>query len=321
MVAGGLTFAVPGVMPAAYAANANLFVSAENSAYDNYFAGPMVIEVVIIDPDIDDTDEGKGEPDVTVNGKDIRMVQAVDGNWYAYFADRLQAQTADNLYPFATVGNSNGTGMNFGIFCDNNDGAQITRGSTPIVLTDTVGFAIPINFTTGGTEGTGTIEGTACNTGNVATAGFTNATVQNVVRENKAVNPGTATVATGQIGINPNYWPFIQLYNFNPTGNVVIQYNKGGGVQSTTLTFDTVDQFANLDLDRTKYPRNAQVHLTLTDVQLNIDPTDEDSWTFGAGNGTTFYQLFNENGGTDSDGTGGAWWCSKYCSSQDLTNV
>ncbi len=30
MVAGGLTFAIPGVMPSAYAANANLFVSAEN---------------------------------------------------------------------------------------------------------------------------------------------------------------------------------------------------------------------------------------------------------------------------------------------------
>jgi len=80
MVAGGLTFAIPGVLPAAYAANANLFVSAENSAYDNYFAGPMVIEIVIIDPDIDDTDEGKGEPDVTVNGKDLRMQRPENGS-------------------------------------------------------------------------------------------------------------------------------------------------------------------------------------------------------------------------------------------------
>ena len=69
MVAGGLTFAVPGVMPA-HAANANLFVSAENSQFDNYMSGPQVIEVVVIDSDINDTDEAKGEPDVTVNGKD-----------------------------------------------------------------------------------------------------------------------------------------------------------------------------------------------------------------------------------------------------------
>ena len=85
MLAGGMTFAVPGVMPAAHAANANLFVSAENSQFDNYMAGPMVIEVVVIDTDISDTNEGKGEPDVTVQGKDLRMAQATDGNWYGYF--------------------------------------------------------------------------------------------------------------------------------------------------------------------------------------------------------------------------------------------
>ena len=79
MLAGGLTFAVPGMEPA-FAANANLFVSAENSQFDNYMSGPQVIEVVIIDSDINDTDEAKGEPDVTVNGKILRMVQAVDGN-------------------------------------------------------------------------------------------------------------------------------------------------------------------------------------------------------------------------------------------------
>ena len=95
MVAGGMTFAVPGVMPAAHAANANLFVSAENSQFDNYMSGPQVIEVVVIDSDINDTDEGEGEPDVTVNGKILRMVQAVDGNWYGYFADRNMALIAD----------------------------------------------------------------------------------------------------------------------------------------------------------------------------------------------------------------------------------
>ena len=82
MLAGGLTFAVPGMEPA-FAANANLFVSAENSQFDNYMSGPQVIEVVIIDSDINDTDEAKGEPDVTVNGKILRMVQAVDGNCMA----------------------------------------------------------------------------------------------------------------------------------------------------------------------------------------------------------------------------------------------
>jgi hypothetical protein len=95
-------------MPAAFAANANLFVSAENSQFDNYMSGPQVIEVVVIDSDINDTDEAKGEPDVTVNGNVLRMTQGVDGNWYGYFADETMADIAD-----ATV-TTNGTGLDFG---------------------------------------------------------------------------------------------------------------------------------------------------------------------------------------------------------------
>jgi hypothetical protein len=95
MLAGGMTFAIPGMVPMAHAANANLFVSAENSQFDNYMSGPMVIEVVVIDSDISDTNEGKGEPDVTVQSKSLRMAQATDGNWYGYFANVQSAQAAD----------------------------------------------------------------------------------------------------------------------------------------------------------------------------------------------------------------------------------
>ena len=99
-------------------------------------------------------------------------------------------------------------------------------------------------------------------------------------------------------------WPFIQLYPLNPTGNVIVQYNKGGGVQSTTLTFDTVDQFAGVELDRTVFPQGSDIHATITDLWLNIDPTDEDSWTFGSitnGSATTNYQVFDENGARAGD--------------------
>ena len=55
----------------------NLFVSAENSQFNFHFSGPQVIEVVVIDADINNTEETNEEPDVTVNGKALRMVQAV----------------------------------------------------------------------------------------------------------------------------------------------------------------------------------------------------------------------------------------------------
>ena len=114
MLAGGMAIAAPGFMPTAFAANANLFVSAENSQFDNYMSGPQVIEVVVIDSDINDTDDSKGEPDVTINGKVLRMVQAVDGNWYGYFADLTQAQAGDSTSKDTAAGVAEG--IDFGCF-------------------------------------------------------------------------------------------------------------------------------------------------------------------------------------------------------------
>ena len=294
MLAGGMTIAAPGMVPEAFAANANLFVSAENSQFDNYMSGPQVIEVVVIDSDINDTDEAKGEPDVTVNGKILRMVQGVDGNWYGYFADRDRAEYADStvktVSPTGDPANA-GSGLDFGTLCNVDSAGKLVT----VDFGDSDGVAIPRAITVDEDDNT------SC-TGDV---GGNN--INNVVRESKLpsnVVPKSEGPATGQIGINATYWPFIQLYELNPTGNVIIQYNKGGGAQSTTLTFDTVDNYAGVELDRTKYPLNAQVHATVTDLWLNIDPTDEDSWTFAtnATNGLdTFYQVFDENGGSGGE--------------------
>ena len=300
MLAGGMTFAVPGMVPEAYAANANLFVSAENSQFDNYMSGPQVIEVIVIDSDINETNEAKGEPDVTVNGKILRMVQGVDGSWYGYFADRNMAIIAD-----ATTGES-GKGLDFGRFCSTvtaNDG-NIVPGQS---FSDTVGIAVPHSAV--GMNGDALLSSMVIpDTGAAACdlfIGNGNKTAQNVVRESKDISGGAGM--NGQIGLeSKGDFPFIQLYNLNPTGNVNVQYNKGGGAQSAILTFDTVEHYANLSLDRTIFPQGAEVHVTITDLWLNIDPTDEDSWTFGTNadisNGlSTNYQVFDENGGTPGD--------------------
>ena len=54
-------------------------------------------------------------------------------------------------------------------------------------------------------------------------------------------------------------------------------------------------------------PRLLSPASTITDLMLNIDPTDEDSWTFGTNPSSPMlvYQAFNENGGLDADGTEG----------------
>ena len=282
MVAGGLTFAAPHTVPAMAQSNPNLIVSAENPAFNNYFSGPQVVEVVIIDPDIDETNESKGAPDVTLNGKTLSMVQATDGKWYAYFASLEQANEADT---------TTGGGLDFGVICEDESDILVVEtvlfGDTTNLFSDSDGVAFP---------GSGTC----------ASYTFAAQTI-NVVREEKTINPdsGSVNFPLGQVfppfvdATDEGIWPFVQLYNLNPTGNVNIVYNRGGGSQSVTLTFDTVDHLASLSLDREKYPNNAQVHFDITDPWLNIDPTDEDSWTWiveGPSNGAIYYQAFDENG-------------------------
>ena len=89
MVAGGLTFAVPGMMPGAEAGhNQYLFVSAENAEFANTFGGAQVVEVVVRDPMISSTTQGEsGMPKVEINGDKFMMTQGSDGAWYGYTAN------------------------------------------------------------------------------------------------------------------------------------------------------------------------------------------------------------------------------------------
>ena len=76
-------------------------------------------------------------------------------------------------------------------------------------------------------------------------------------------------------------WPVIQAFDFAVDGSVTITYSKGGNPQSIALTYlDDPDDYAGLTLDRDSYPPGAHVHATITSMSHNIDPTDEDSWTY-----------------------------------------
>lgn len=284
---GALGFLLVPLLGSAHAANPNLYVSAENPYYNNHFAGSMVVEVVINDPSLSDTSVGKGEPDVTLNGKNIRMVQATDGKWYGYFANLDKAKIADQTIVDAGVGAA-GKGLDFGEFC-----SKDTTAFGPS-FSESDGIAIPKTGATGATNGNSGFS--TCTT---VPAG---ATVNNVVRSPKSINTNSA-ISTGQIGLNANVWPIIQLYSFN--NNVVIQYNAAGGTQSVTLQYDEIPNITTT-LDRANYPPNSQVFVTIKDMQLNQDPTSRDSWTFNIGSPqTVFYAAFTENGANAATGSVG----------------
>ncbi len=265
--------------------NPNLFVSAENSQFKNYFSGSMVIEVVVNDLNLKDTGEGKGEPDVTINGKSLRMVQATDGNWYAYFANVEKAKIADS-----TVGLA-GKGLDFGVFCSRDSSSSVFG----ISISETDGIAVPQSSgLTGFTNGDSSFSScTGSSTGS--------ANLNNVVRNAKSINTNS-NIPTGQIGLDSNAWPLIQLYSFN---DVTIQYNPGGPSQQVSLEYDEIENIS-FNLDRDLYPKSAEVFLTVNDFQLNQDPTDEDSWTFDIdSNPSVFYQAFDNSGNNDANGNAG----------------
>jgi hypothetical protein len=265
----------------AYAANPNLYVSAENQQFGNHFAGSMVVEVVVSDPALSDTGEGKGEPNVTINGKTLRMVQATDGRWYGYFTNSAKARIAD-----ATV-TMEGKGLDFGQFCTRE------ASSLGVSFTQTDGIAVPrsISGGTNGDSGFGTCTGLP--SGNI---------INNVVRYPRSINTNP-NIPSGQIGLDPAAWPIIQLYSFS--SNVVIQYNGAGGTQSVTLQYNDIPNIS-LELDRPAYPPGSEVFATIRDMQLNQDPTARDSWTFNVGSPqAVFYSAFTENGGNAANQTPG----------------
>ncbi len=279
LLAFSLFFLIP-ISQADAASNPNLSVSAENVKFDNHFSGSMVVEVVIRDSSINDTDEGKGEPDVTINGKNLRMVQATDGNWYAYFANSDKAKAADSTVEL------DGEGLDFGVFCGRD------TSSLGIDLSETDGVAVPrsggLTGFTNGQVSFSSCTGTPTNSDNL----------NNVVRKAKSINTNPS-ISPGQIGLHPNAWPLIQLFSFN---DVTIQYNPGGPTQQVDLEYDEIPNIL-VELDRETYPQNSEVFVTISDVQLNQDPTDEDSWTFNINSpNSVFYQAFDSSGRSSANG-------------------
>jgi len=268
----------------AFSDHPNLIVSAENSMFTNHFFGPMVVEVIVRE-DNRQLDQAQGEPIVTVNGRNLRMIQSSDSNWYAFFANVDKAKQADQIAISAP-----GQSLDFGVFCS---------GSTPSTVlgadfSQTDGVAIPDSAGLSGTT-----QGTASLTPCSGTP-LTPTNQNNVVRYTPSLNTN-ANVPVGQIGINQNVWPLIQLFSFSNSVNV--EYNRAGGTQSVDLTYFDIPNIT-LQLDRTEYPSGSEVLATINDNQLDIDPTSPDSWTFNVGSPeSTFYQAFAE-AGTSASGSG-----------------
>ena len=93
----------------------------------------------------------------------------------------------------------------------------------------------------------------------------------------------------GQIGVLDNDWPVIQVYEFKDDSPVDITHNA----ETVTLRYKAdLSDLASIRVDRVDVPAGGQVHVAISDVQLNLNPTKDDVWYMWA-NGTTTYGDFN----------------------------
>ena len=92
----------------------------------------------------------------------------------------------------------------------------------------------------------------------------------------------------GQIGVFGD-WPVIQVYGFKDDSPVDITHNA----ETVTLRYKAdLSDLASIRVDRADVPAGGQVHVAISDVQLNLNPTKDDVWYMWA-NGTTTYGDFN----------------------------
>jgi hypothetical protein len=223
------------------------------------------------------------------------MAQASDGNWYAYFGDDSAVDAASAAHHAGTFN------LNFGHDSDLKLGAL--TGAADVLL-----------------NATGAIQ-------NPPTLSNYNNTVPG---QTGVETDATAYFGIGQIGIvdadysataafetNHKEWPFIQLYEFTVGDSFNIVLEQAGTDEIVELNYDTMEDYSGLELDRSSASQGSDVHLTITDYQLNIDPTAEDivlfrpygdstetlvSWVNSTTAGAAGFAFRNYDNGFDDNG-------------------
>jgi hypothetical protein len=238
MLAGGMVIAAPSMVPTAAAAGA-LYVSAENAQFDNLFGGPMVVEVIVKDPNRSRTDIAAGEPTVLVDNQRLRMAQGIDGNWYGYFADSTDVAT---VHAFKT------SMADYPLMFGTAAAPALSGNDLLTVYSAATYNAIATSTATLG--GDGTID-------NPPALSSYNSTL------------GTAATcnACGQIGIESADWPFLQAFDFTQE-DFDVKYEQAGNDEIVTLEHNNLDldDYASLTLDRSSATQGAELMLFIVDT-------------------------------------------------------
>jgi len=297
MFAGGMTLAIPSMMPGAVA---------DFSSTDGYLTvsstsiqGGAILEVVINDPTYSatDTDIGGG-PDVTFQGVDYIATQAVDGKWYAYFVDYSSSNNLDD---------TSGTGLEYGRDCaglgTNGTASGPGGGSNYDIVSSTVTVWAEAYSVAGGADGPGGIqtgEGDAGDCNNIDGAGASYDGLASTATSGATPRPLlTSTVLTNAPAMSQwdtstgldggqrlhvlndtsghGSWPFI-FADSEFTSTNIVEYKPSG--DAIEVSFGNTDGDTSISLGNASPSEFHEIHLSIVDPALNIDPTGPDVWQF-----------------------------------------
>jgi len=311
MFAGGITIAGASFMPVAEMPEALAsHGSADNtsgslSVSSTHIMGGAVLGITLSDTAIVATDQRISPPSVSYGTTSVAMTQVTDGTWVAYIVDHAAALDADIYNNPGTLGTTGGIpGVTYGYLCWDGLGSGTlgaTQGRTESttnhgsMTNDIIGTPV---FAPVGAKADLSPGNDKHNCYEVAEEGAGSGRVWSSVLTDAPTinsNSGAGTNNTGQRNFILNTtsgltaWPFIQAINMSSTADVTY------GTEAVSVNWGAPS--TSISLDRTIYPDNAVVHLTIDDPGLNMDPTAQDVWIMDANNETLYWYTNNTSAG------------------------
>jgi len=272
----GLVQGIPSFMPSAVAEGFSL-TDGELSVSSEFIQGAAILEIVVNDPNLSSTeDDLNSGASVSIGGTSYDMSQAVNGKWYLYVVDSSISQLMD----------ADGTGLEFGILCQS--GLGLAESASDLIVNTSTDIWAAALATSGqsGSDGScqdmdgmvGVLDDVA---GTTSRQDLTAAVLRDAPtlsnHDDKAA--GATGIDLGQVGHGLNEtgygsWPYILAIELNDDN--IIEY----GSDMLNVEFGNTDDEAVLNIINNSPAAYAELHLTITDPALNIDPTAADTWIF-----------------------------------------
>ena len=309
MFAGGMAIGVPSFMPQA---EADTFALTDGmlSVSSEYIQGGAILEIVVNDPDISDTEiDINNGAEITINDTDFIMNQAINGKWYIYVVDDSAATLLD----------ADGNGMEYGESCDT--GFSVDGGSSYIVADDD--YAIWAETLATSAEAAdqagscldadnmiGTLDDSTATVARQLISGAVLQSAPTLSDHNESANDlgqrGHALNASGY-----GSWPYILGYDLSDDN--IIEY----GSNELNVEYGNTDDEASINIINNSPAAHAELHMTITDPALNVDPTDVDIWIFDLSETkASSTSIIFANNGTNSEWSGaeqGDHGCEDNC--------